>query len=70
MEGIKLNSFIGNITLHCSENKILVNIYNMLLDFANYCGIGAKTSLSMGGVLISKPYVEKMKNSIQTYKNI
>ena len=59
MEGVNLNSFIGNITLHCSNNKILVNIYNMLLDFAFYSGIGAKTSLSMGGVLISRPYIKQ-----------
>lgn len=59
MEGVNLNSFIGNITLHCSNNKILVNIYNMLLDFASYSGIGAKTSLSMGGVLISRQSIKK-----------
>ena len=56
MEGVKLDSFIGRIKIHCDGNAMLVNIYNMLLDFANYSGIGAKTSLSMGGVLISRNY--------------
>uniref|UniRef100_UPI003F4B7498 CRISPR system precrRNA processing endoribonuclease RAMP protein Cas6 n=1 Tax=Brachyspira catarrhinii TaxID=2528966 RepID=UPI003F4B7498 len=56
MEGVKLDSFIGSIKLYCDGNNMLVNIYNILLDFANYSGIGAKTSLSMGGVLISRNY--------------
>ena len=40
----------------------------MLLDFAIYSGIGAKTSLSMGGVSISRPYIEKMKNNSHSNK--
>ena len=61
MEGVKLDSFIGSIKLHCSGDSMLVKIYNMLLDFANYSGIGAKTSLSMGGVSISRNYYKTNK---------
>lgn len=50
MEGVKIDSFMGNITLYCLGNKMLVNIYNTLLEFSKYSGIGAKTSISMGGV--------------------
>lgn len=64
MEGVGIDSFIGEIKLYCHGPSMFVNIYNMLLDFASYSGIGAKTSLSMGGVLISRPYIEKMKNNI------
>ena len=53
MESIKINSFMGNMTLYCSGNKMLVNIYDTLLEFSKYSGIGAKTSISMGGVGIN-----------------
>lgn len=61
MEGVKLDSFIGSIKLHCIGDDMLVNIYNMLLDFASYSGIGAKTSLSMGGVSVSRNYYKSVK---------
>ena len=61
MEGVKLDSFIGSIKLHCIGDDMLVNVYNMLLDFASYSGIGAKTSLSMGGVSILRNYYKSVK---------
>lgn len=61
MEGVKLDSFIGSIKLHCCGDDMLVNIYNMLLDFSHYSGIGAKTSISMGGVLVSRNYYKSVK---------
>lgn len=54
MEGVKINSFMGNIVIYCAGNKPLVNICNMLLEFSKYSGIGAKTSISMGGVNIER----------------
>lgn len=54
MEGAKINSFMGNIVIYCSGNKSLVNICNILLEFSKYSGIGAKTSISMGGVNIER----------------
>ncbi len=54
MEGVKIDSFIGNIVIYCSCNKMLANIYNTLLEFSKYAGIGAKTSISMGGVNIER----------------
>ncbi|MEI0606226.1 CRISPR system precrRNA processing endoribonuclease RAMP protein Cas6 [Brachyspira pulli] len=68
MEGVGIDSFMGEIKLYCSGPNMFVNIYNMLLDFAIYSGIGAKTSLSMGGVSISRPYIEKMKNNSHSNK--
>lgn len=59
MEGVNLDSFIGDLKLYCFGPNMLVNIYNMLLDFSVYSGIGAKTSMSMGGVLISRPIINK-----------
>lgn len=54
MEGVKINSFMGNIVIYCAGNKPLVNICNILLEFSKYSGIGAKTSISMGGVNIER----------------
>ena len=50
MENIKINSFIGKIDIRFNGPQTLVNISNLLFEYAKYTGIGAKTSLGMGGV--------------------
>ena len=50
MENIKINSFIGTIDIRFNGPQTLVNISNLLFEYAKYTGIGAKTSLGMGGV--------------------
>jgi CRISPR-associated endoribonuclease Cas6 len=52
MEGIKINSFIGNMSIKFNCAKEIAVIGHILLDFATFAGIGAKTTLSMGGMKI------------------
>ena len=52
LENVRLNSFIGNFSVLLKGPKELVSICNMLLDYAEYCGLGAKTSMGMGGMKI------------------
>lgn len=52
IEGVKLASFIGEISVLIKGPHELARISNMLFEFAKYSGIGAKTSLGMGGVEI------------------
>ena len=46
--------FKGRIKLSCSGSQTLVNYVNLLLKFGEYAGVGVKTSLGMGAVLINQ----------------
>lgn len=50
LEGIKIPSFIGTVTLFVTSNPTFCNYINMLCDYAEYCGVGIKTALGMGQV--------------------
>lgn len=52
LEKVALNSFIGDMTILLKGPKELALISNLLLEYAKYCGLGAKTSIGMGGVKI------------------
>lgn len=52
LEKVALNSFIGDISILLKGTKELAFISNMLLEYAKYCGLGAKTSIGMGGIKI------------------
>lgn len=51
MEGVKIPGFIGKIKFKISGNKTITSFANVLFDFGIYSGIGAKTSLGMGGIM-------------------
>lgn len=50
LEKVALNSFIGNLSILLKGPKELQTICNLLIEYAQYCGLGAKTSMGMGGV--------------------
>ncbi len=52
MEKIKINSFLGTVKLKINGPKTLVTLVKMLLIYAQYAGIGAKTALGMGGTIL------------------
>lgn len=45
-----LTGFCGNVVLQCRGTQTLKNYVQMLLNFAEFSGVGAKTSLGMGGI--------------------
>lgn len=47
----KIHGFTGTITYRINANASIVNYLNMLMVFAEYSGIGIKTSLGMGKVI-------------------
>lgn len=51
-DGVKIKCFVGNMTYYIKGPVPLVNIANMLYDFAQYAGLGAKTGMGMGGISI------------------
>lgn len=52
MEGITIPSFTGTVKLKLGGNKEFICLSNMLLDFAQYSGIGIKTAMGMGACQI------------------
>lgn len=52
IHGRYIPGFIGKIKIRCNGSKTLISYLNMLLCFAEYSGIGIKTSMGMGAVNI------------------
>lgn len=50
MEGVRINSFKGEICLNISGPESLVRIANLLFAFGEYSGVGVKCALGMGGI--------------------
>jgi CRISPR-associated endoribonuclease Cas6 len=54
VEGVTIPSFTGTLTLKISGSQTLINFAHMLFRFAEYSGIGIKTSMGMGAIRIEK----------------
>lgn len=52
LEGIKIPSFVGSITLKCHGHPQFSNLINMLAELGEYSGAGIKTAIGMGAVRI------------------
>lgn len=50
MEGVRIPSFSGEITIKINGPDQFVNLANMLIFFGEYSGIGIKCALGMGAV--------------------
>lgn len=50
LEGVKIPSFAGEVTLTSYKNERMKKFISMMLEFASYSGIGIKTALGMGAV--------------------
>lgn len=49
LKGVKIPGFLGSCTLDAKLPLPLLELWNTLLLFSNYAGIGIKTGLGMGG---------------------
>lgn len=54
LEGVKIPSFIGTITIRLQGTQTMANFASMLFEFSEFSGIGIKTALGMGAVKIQK----------------
>lgn len=52
LEGVRINSFKGEICLLISGPESLVRIANLLFAFGEYSGVGVKCALGMGGIKV------------------
>lgn len=57
----KIPGFVGELTLQARLSAPLMRVWQMLMVFAAYRGIGIKTSLGMGGVRLCERNIEKEK---------
>lgn len=52
MEGVRIPSFLGTLTLRVGGPQQMANLVYMLLQFGTYSGVGIKTAMGMGGIRI------------------
>lgn len=50
LEGVKIPTFRGTVTIRAGGSQTFVNFVNMLADFAEFSGCGIKTALGMGSI--------------------
>ena len=50
MEGIKIPSFKGELSIKVNGTATMAKYAQLLTDFGEYSGIGIKTAMGMGGV--------------------
>lgn len=53
LEGVKIPSFVGSVTLKIHGPQPLVNLATVLLRFGEFSGVGIKTAIGMGMIEIS-----------------
>ncbi|WP_164544043.1 CRISPR-associated endoribonuclease Cas6 [Jeotgalibaca ciconiae] len=46
--------YFGEIKIRCKGNKTLVNYLNMILEFGEFSGVGVKTAMGMGAILVKQ----------------
>lgn len=54
LEGVKIPSFIGAITIRMTGTSTMKRFAKMLFTFGEYSGVGIKTSLGMGVIVLEK----------------
>ncbi len=52
LEGVKIPSFVGKITLKVNGHPNMACMANMLVTFGQYSGVGIKNALGMGAIKI------------------
>ena len=59
LEGVKIPSFSGEITVKIDGPAQMVNLANMLLKYGWYSGVGIKCAIGMGAVLVESGEVKR-----------
>lgn len=54
LEKVSIPAFRGSLSIRISAPSPMVSLFNMLLDYAFFAGLGIKTSLGMGGVKVER----------------
>ena len=54
LEGIRIQGFVGTVTLKIGGPQMLVNLIHFLLSYAQYSGVGIKTAIGMGAMIVKE----------------
>ena len=52
LEGVRIPSFLGTITIKITGTATMKRFAQMLLRFGEYSGVGIKTSIGMGAIAL------------------
>lgn len=63
VEGVKIPSFNGIMTIRVNGSSNIVSLVNMLADYSEFSGVGIKTALGMGAVTHRKIINRKGKSN-------
>ncbi|MBC7075727.1 MAG: CRISPR-associated endoribonuclease Cas6 [Syntrophomonadaceae bacterium] len=61
-KGVKIPAFMGSVIISLRGPHAMLNLYNMLLNFLPYSGLGIKASLGMGAVRVEEGDNGKQNN--------
>lgn len=50
VEGVKIPSFLGEVTIEMKGTRTMSNLADMLFHFGEYSGVGIKTAIGMGAM--------------------
>ena len=53
-EGLEIPAFVGEMDIRCEGTTEQNSTFALLLRYAAYAGVGAKTALGMGGILVDE----------------
>lgn len=54
LEGIRIQGFVGTVTFKIGGPQMLVNLVHFLLAYAEYSGVGIKTAIGMGAMVVKE----------------
>ena len=64
LKGIEVKGYIGGVILTIHGPEQLIRLAGMLLSFAEFAGVGIKTSLGMGGCRVTQEYPNLLQEKV------
>ena len=64
LEGTRIPSFIGKITIKLTGTQTMANFAGLLFEFGTYSGVGIKTALGMGNIRVLEENKQKGRERI------
>lgn len=65
MKSAKIPSFTGSVTLKVGGPQSLIRLFNLIISFGEYSGIGIKSALGMGGCTVERTHKTSVSDASQ-----
>lgn len=66
IKGVKIPSFTGSVTLRVNGPQALMRLFNLIMSFGEYSGIGIKSALGMGGCVVERVHITAANDASRT----